>query len=145
MTGIEYEHFVAQHYRADGYKNVFVTKGSGDFGADIILYDKQTNTQKFCIQCKKSSSPVGVKAVQEVLGAREYYKCNGALVITTSTFTEAAKEMAGKTGVALVEKFTSSKYFPPPKRKKRKKKNTNKKDNLDWIDQIEDYHAFMDD
>ena len=99
MDGWQYEHYVAEKLKAEGFHNVQVTSSSGDFGADIIAYDIEG--RKYCIQCKLYSSPVGVKAVQEIIAGKEYYGGNIAMVITNSTFTNAALEMAKRTGVAL--------------------------------------------
>ena len=99
MDGWDYEQFVANRLGKEGYRNVRVTSGSGDFGADIIAYDRKN--RKCCIQCKLYKSPVGVKAVQEIIAAREYYDGDVAMVITSSTFTNAALELAQSTGVVL--------------------------------------------
>lgn len=99
MDGWQYEQYVAGKLQSEGFHSVQVTRGSGDYGADIIAYDKKG--RKYCIQCKLYSSAVGVKAVQEVIAAREYYGGNVAMVITNSSFTNAALEMARRTSVIL--------------------------------------------
>lgn len=103
MSGYEYEKFVAEKLRKDGFNRVEVTQKSGDFGADIIAVD--SNWKKVAIQCKKYSGTVGVKAVQEVLAAMRYYACDYGMVVTNSTFTSAAKEIANKTGVVLKDRY----------------------------------------
>ncbi len=128
MSGIDYEHFVAEQLSRQGFFNVEVTQASGDFGADIIMSDK--NGDKVCVQCKQYSKPVGIKAVQEIIGAKAYYKCQRAMVITTATFTPAAKELAGTSGVELYENFVPRKV---------------EDDELDWIDKIEIWNAMFED
>lgn len=103
MSGIEYEKYVASRLLRRGFKKAEVTPGSGDFGADIVGKDK--HGRKVCVQCKKYQGSVGVSAVQEVVAATRYYKCDYGMVITTSTFTPAAKKMAAQTGVILEEGF----------------------------------------
>lgn len=103
MSGIEYEKYVASRLLRRGFKKAEVTPGSGDFGADIVGKDK--HGKKVCIQCKKYQGSVGVSAVQEVIAATRYYKCEYGMVVTTSTFTPAAKKMAAQTGVILEEGF----------------------------------------
>lgn len=103
MSGYEYEEFVAQRLREEGYHKVKVTQKSGDYGADIIAVDKKG--RKTAIQCKKYKKPVGIKAVQEVNSARLYYNCDRAIVITNSTFTPNAKELAKSNKVDLIENF----------------------------------------
>lgn len=126
MPGLEYEHYVALQLTAKGFKKVEVTKASGDFGADILAIDSDGTLM--CVQCKKYSSPVGIQAVQEVIGAKAYYKGSRAVVITNSSFTTAARELAKKSGVELYESS-----FPKPK------------DELSWIDRIEEFDAMMSD
>ena len=103
MDGWQYEQYVAIKLKKRGYHNVQVTSGSGDYGVDIIANDLMG--RKYCIQCKRYSSPVGVKAIQEVLAGKVYYKGDVAMVITNSTFTNAAVEMANQTGVVLHSHF----------------------------------------
>ena len=122
MSGTDYEKYVAYQLKRAGFVKAEVTKKSSDFGADIILTDKDGS--RMCVQCKQYSKPVGVKAVQEVIGAKVYYGCSRAAVITTSTFTPAAKELAQRSGVELYEKF-----YPKTK------------DDLEWIDRIEEFDA----
>ena len=45
---------------------------------------------------------MGVKAVQEIYSARDYYGCDDAYIYTTSDYTRAAVEMAAELGVILV-------------------------------------------
>ena len=49
---------------------------------------------KYAVQCKFYSHPVGVSAVQQVVGGMAYYDCDRAMVITNNTFTRQAKELA---------------------------------------------------
>ena len=103
MSGIEYERYVASKLLKQGFKKAEVTPGSGDFGADIVGKDK--HGREVCVQCKKYQGSVGVSAVQEVIAATRYYKCEYGMVVTTSTFTPAAKKMAAQTCVVLQEGF----------------------------------------
>lgn len=102
-NGLEYEQYIAMRMRIEGFKNVEVTPASGDFGADIIF---EREGVKFCAQCKLYSKPVGIAAVQEVIGAKAHYKCAAAMVITNSTYTEAARQLAKDNAVILVDEFT---------------------------------------
>lgn len=103
MSGYEYEKFAAKKLLKHGFRRAKVTQQSGDFGADILATDARR--KKVAVQCKKYAKPVGVKSVQEVLAAVQYYDCDYGMVVTNSTFTAAAKELAKKTDVVLKEKF----------------------------------------
>lgn len=106
MTGHDYEYVVADYLRSRGYHGVKVTKGSGDFGVDVIASKRGT---KYAVQCKLYSSPVGLSAIQEVVAGKACYNCTGAMVVTNSTFTAAAEELAKRNGVILLDGVSPSK------------------------------------
>lgn len=103
IGGIQYETHVADKLKSKGFTSVSLTPKSGDFGADIIAYE---GNRKFCFQCKYYSGSVGISAIQEVLGAKSYYNCDVAVVVTNSKLTASAKELAKKSGVIIMENFT---------------------------------------
>ncbi len=98
MSGTEFEEYAAEILHRNGIEVLELTKGSGDFGADIIVVLEGERT---AVQCKRYSRPIGVKAVQEAAASMSYYKCTRAAVITNSTFTKAAIELAAESGVVL--------------------------------------------
>lgn len=98
MSGTEFEDFVAEALHRSGIEVLELTKGSGDFGADIIVLHEGERT---AVQCKRYARPIGVKAVQEAVSAKGYYKCTKAAVVTNSTFTRQARELAEESGVIL--------------------------------------------
>ncbi len=103
MNGIDYEKYVAQRLKNEGYAGVTVTQASGDHGADIIAISPEG--KRVAIQCKKYSKSVGQRSVQEAVSAKVYYNCDLAMVITNSYFTPAAKDFAEHTGVILRENY----------------------------------------
>lgn len=100
MDGLQFEHRCAELLRYRGFHKVAVTKGSGDQGVDILA---QKNGIKYGIQCKYYSYPVGNKAIQEAYAGADFYDCDVAMVMTNSTFTRQARELADKLGVELWE------------------------------------------
>lgn len=100
MDGLEFEHFLVPLFENAGYK-AEVTKGSGDYGADLILRKRQ---KKYVVQAKRYSSSIGVSAVQEIVAAMAYYKAGGAMVITNSYFTPAAENLAKANKVRLIDR-----------------------------------------
>lgn len=96
-TGIEFEYYLADLLKKNGYETELTPK-SNDYGADIIA---TKDNIKYAIQCKFYSNPIGISAVQEVLGALQYYKCNVAIVATNNTYTNNAIELAQKSNVIL--------------------------------------------
>lgn len=98
MTGREFEEHCAGYLRRKGFKKIEMTKGSGDQGVDILA---RRRGKTYAIQCKFYQKPVGNKAVQEAYAGMQYYDCDEGMVMTNSTFTRGAKELAERTGVSL--------------------------------------------
>lgn len=103
MNGSQYEKHVARKMRWRWFSFVKVCGKSGDYGADVMARDWLL--RKTVVQCKHYAKPVGVKAVQEVIAAKAFYKAHRAVVATNTTFTANAKKMAQKCGVELWERF----------------------------------------
>ncbi len=101
MKGLEFEIFIGEILKNKGYLNVQVTKGSGDFGVDVICNHKR---KKYVFQVKRYSNTVGVGAIQEIVAGKLYYKADQAVAITNSYFTKAAIEMANKCNVRLINR-----------------------------------------
>lgn len=106
LTGQQFEYFLSALFYKMGYKNK-VTKGSYDFGADLIVSDGKT---KIVIQAK-----VGIKAVQEVFSAMHYYDADKAYVFTNNYFTKSASILAHKLNIQLCDREQmerlKNKYF----------------------------------
>lgn len=98
LEGATFEQYLRAVFKYSGY-TVRHTGGTGDFGADLILYKEGKKT---VVQAKQSKAKVGVKAVQQVMGAMNYYNCKSALVVTNNSYTAAAKKLASSSkGVEL--------------------------------------------
>ena len=112
MNGLEFENLCAECLRKSGYRNVQVTKASGDYGVDILA---SKGGHRYAIQCKYYKNPVGNSAIQEVVAGMHYYNCDKAMVMTNSTFTKNAKELANANNVKLWEKVNkrSKKGYTP--------------------------------
>lgn len=98
MEGHDFEYAVAELLRYNGWRDVEVTQGSGDYGIDILA--RRMNV-KYAIQCKRYNKPVSNKAVQEAAAGTDYYHCDAAAVITNSSFTKPAVTLANTIGVKL--------------------------------------------
>jgi len=97
MTGIEFEHALAQLFMDLGYGAV-VTQASRDYGADVVL---SRGGQKVVVQAKRYGGTLGLDSVQEASAARLHYGAVRAIAVTTSTFTAPAQNLAQTTGVEL--------------------------------------------
>lgn len=98
MEGHDFERFCADLLKARGFLEVEVTKGSGDFGVDILA---EKDGISYAFQCKRYDEPVGVKAVQEIYAGRDYYDRQIGVVMTNQYFTAPAVEAARKLKILL--------------------------------------------
>ena len=98
MEGRDFEHYCAELLRRRGFQEVEVTKGSGDYGIDILA---EKDGVTYAVQCKRYAAPVGVKAVQEAYAGRDYYDRMVGAVLTNQYFTQPAVEAARKLKILL--------------------------------------------
>ncbi len=101
MEGIEFEKYVAWLLEQKGYQQVEVTKGSGDFGVDIVA---SYAGEKYAIQVKRYSSNISRRAVSDAVAGKDHYYCSSAMVVTNSYFTKQAKVFAESVNCELVDR-----------------------------------------
>lgn len=97
MDGLAFEQYLEVLFGKLGYK-VERTRYVGDYGADLITHKDGIKT---VIQAKRYRKAVGIKSVQEAVAAKGMYGCTEAMVVTNSTFTRAAVELAKANHVVL--------------------------------------------
>lgn len=98
LSGSDFENLLYRLFVAMGY-SVQKTGRTGDQGADLIV---NLNGQRMAIQAKCYAETVGNGAVQEVISAGKFYDCNQATVVTNSSFTREAIELAKVSNVELI-------------------------------------------
>lgn len=98
MAGRDFEFFCADLLEKSGFYEVEVTKGSGDYGVDVLA---EKDGVTYAVQCKRYDSPVGVKAIQEACAGREYYDRMVGAVMTNQYFTQPAVEAARKLKILM--------------------------------------------
>ena len=98
MKGAEFESFMKEVFEILGY-TVEKTKTSGDQGIDLII---KKHFKKIGVQLKRYDHPVGNSAVQEGVAGKKFYKLDKIWVLTNSTFTRSAKELAKANKVELL-------------------------------------------
>ena len=64
----------------------------------------------FNFQCKKYTSPIGNKAVQEIIAGKQFVQADIAAVVSNSRYTSSAKQLANVTGVYLLH-YSELKQF----------------------------------
>ena len=101
----EFEDFVAEVYRRNGYE-VRVTPKTHDGGKDIIAnVTKGGIAFKTLIECKKYDKrrPVDIHVVREVYGTQISDRADKSVIVTTSRFTKQARDFAEKNSIQLVD------------------------------------------
>lgn len=99
MEGREFELFLEDVFTELGY-TVTVTPASRDFGADLLL--ETSEGWSIAVQAKRYEKVVGLEAVQQVAAAVPYYGVNEGWVVTNSSYTDSAYELAEPNQVRLI-------------------------------------------
>ena len=115
MDGHDFESYVSELMRELGFSTT-VTKASGDFGVGIIA-DK--DGYSYAVQTKRYTGSVGIEAVYQVVAGMKYYKCQRSMVVTTSSFTPAAWEMAKVHYCKLIDRKRLAEWVEEVQRKVR--------------------------
>ena len=97
LSGRDFEHLLVPLFKSRGFK-VELTPLVGDWGADLIL---SKDGQKMVVQAKRWRKDVGVKALGDVLRARDKYRANAMLYVATAGYTNQAREQAKASGIIL--------------------------------------------
>jgi HJR/Mrr/RecB family endonuclease len=99
LSGVDFETAVGKVLLDNGWQ-VTATVATGDQGADLIAIKGE---RRVIIQAKRYTGAVGNKAVQEVVGAIPFYGGTEGCVVTNSTFTPAARALAQKNNIRLID------------------------------------------
>ncbi|WP_318503071.1 restriction endonuclease [Bacillus sp. T3] len=97
MSGYEFEDFLGDFFSQRGYK-VLPTGYSQDQGIDLII---EKDGKRIGVQAKCYSNPVGNKAIQETVAGINYHNCTHGMVITNSSYTRQALDLASKNNIIL--------------------------------------------
>ncbi|MGG1617374.1 restriction endonuclease [Paenibacillus sp. NRS-1782] len=102
--GSEFELYLQRLLSALGYKDIYKTTSSRDFGADLVFTDREG--VRVVIQAKRYAvqNPVGLGAVQEIYTSMRYYAADKSVVITSGRYTESCKTLAAVNGVKLLDR-----------------------------------------
>lgn len=111
MDGYQFEYQCAAILKKKRFKKIEITKSSGDQGVDILAFK---HGKKYGIQCKYYTYPVGNKAVQEAYAGANFYDCEKVIVMTNTTFTRSAIELAEKLDVELWDNCPTNRFYSLP-------------------------------
>lgn len=98
LSPVEFELFCCKLLTLAGW-DANTTAATGDQGIDIIAY---RDGVKAVFQCKKYSQPVGNAAVQEIISGKLFEQAQVAAVVTNTSYTTSAKQLANSLDVKLL-------------------------------------------
>lgn len=102
LNGEDYEQYVADLLRHQGFQDIQFTAKTGDYGVDLLA---TRGRHRYAIQCKYYTGSVGGFAVQEAVAGMAYYGCERAMVVTNSVLTKNAHALAEANGVEILEEI----------------------------------------
>ena len=105
-----YEQMVAAHFRRQGY-SVDLTPRSNDYGVDAFARKEK---QKLALQAKmyRGVRKVNREMVMQLHGAKDYFDCTEAVIITDGEVTQDARQVAEKLRIKILSFPVES--VPPP-------------------------------
>lgn len=98
-SGNDFELYLVNLFRELNYKVKHCGK-TGDQGGDLIV---SKNDITYVVQAKYYSNKLDNTSIQEVVGAIRFYNTDKGIVITNSTFTSKAKELAEANKIILID------------------------------------------
>jgi hypothetical protein len=101
VTPREYEEMVAAHFRRQGY-SVELTGRSNDYGVDAFA---SKENQKLALQAKMFGATrrkVNREMVMQLHGAKDYFDCTEAVIVTDGHVADSARTVAEKLRIKIL-------------------------------------------
>lgn len=116
MDGHDFEHYTAKLLEKSGFTDVVVTPATRDQGVDVTA---ELNGETYGFQCKRYDHPVDNSAVQEIFTGCAFYHLQNPVVITNTTFSPGARELADGVGVEMVDRDVLGQWLEKVKHQKK--------------------------
>lgn len=100
MDGFVFEKYVEQLLKNQGFSNVRLTE-KYDLGIDAIA-DK--DGERWGIQIKRNRGKTKAESVRQAVTALSHYRCTRAMVVSNSSFTGAAQQLATSNKCVLIDR-----------------------------------------
>ncbi|MBU1373401.1 MAG: restriction endonuclease [Bacteroidetes bacterium] len=133
MNPRQFEEFVCEHFRKQGYETELTTY-SNDYGIDGFAIKGK---QKIAIQSKMyghTTRKINRQTVMELHGAKDFFDCTKAVIATDGVFLQDALVVAKKLKIDILYLKEIQKSIPAIKAKT--KSNTDKTFEQIWEDYI---------
>lgn len=101
MNPRQFEEFVCEHFRKQGYK-AEITTYSNDYGIDVFAIKGK---EKIAIQAKmygNTTRKINRQMVMELHGAKDYFDCTKAIIATDGFLLSDALEVAKKLQIEIL-------------------------------------------
>jgi len=101
MTPSDYEQFVCRHFIKKGY-TADVTPPTNDYGIDVVA---SKDGETIGIQAKmfgRTGRKINRQMIMELHGAKDYYGCHKAVLVTNGQVLETASTVAEQLGIEIV-------------------------------------------
>lgn len=101
MNPRQYEELVCAHFRNQGYK-AEITTYSNDYGIDVFAIKGK---EKIAVQAKMfghTTRKINRQMVMELHGAKDYFDCTKAIIVTNGIFLSDALEVAKKLKIEVL-------------------------------------------
>ncbi|WP_280426443.1 restriction endonuclease [Nocardia carnea] len=111
MNDKQFEHALASLCRSAGCREVEVSGGAGDRGADVVAVT--ADGRRLIVQAKRYNinHAVGDREMQQFVGGiSTWHTYDVAVLVTTSRFTRSARQTAERKGIRLVDNATLAKW-----------------------------------
>lgn len=92
LSGDDFEKICFLYFEDKGFNPVMTPK-TGDHGVDLVIKDPKDGL-KIAVQCKRHKETIGNVELLKLEGGKRFYRCPKTLFITTSNYTNKAKEYA---------------------------------------------------
>ena len=106
MDGLDFERYVADLLKQWGFRNVSLTE-QYDMGVDIVA---EKDGQRWGIQVKRYNGLVKAAAVRQVVTALKFYGCERSMVVTNSTYSNVARQLADSNDCLLIGRDTLAQW-----------------------------------
>ena len=100
LSGWDFESEIANLFEKRNYK-AHVTKGSGDGGVDIRVFDAENDF--WIVQCKNHRKPVGPAVVRELYGVCVHERAIGGVLVASGGFSSSARAFASDKPLTLID------------------------------------------
>jgi restriction system protein len=103
LTPREFEETVARLIVPLGFTEVRVVGGAADLGVDVLCRDREG--RRVAIQCKRyqADNEVSSSQVQTFMGGMVAHRAQRGIIVTTSSFSAPARDLARDHGIRLID------------------------------------------